>query len=221
MQKEYKTILCYGDSNTYGYDPADGLRYEEDIRWPGVLRQLMGEAYRIVEEGCNGRTAVFTPADEEWKNGQTHLKACLNSHKPIDAVVLMLGSNDLKKQFCARPDQIAQGVGRIMATAADFLLEKQGSVPYILLISPPEIGEGITASAFADSFDADAVPRSKELAGLYEAEAFAYAQETGCPCGFLDAARLVRPSETDALHLTPEAHRILGTAVAHTLQAFL
>lgn len=218
MQRDHtKTILCYGDSNTYGYDPRDGLRYGEEVRWPGVLRRLLGDGYRIIEEGCNGRTCAHTPAEEEWKDGRPYLPACLNSHKPIDAVVLMLGSNDLKRQFAAEPETLAEGIGRMLQTIAEFLEIKQGSVPYVLVVSPPLIGEGITASPFADSFDADAAPRSQRLAGLYEKAAFDYAQETGYPCGFLDAAVLIDPSPVDSLHLMPEAHRILGTAVAQTL----
>lgn len=216
-----KTILCYGDSNTYGYDPMDGMRYPEDVRWTGVLRETLGDGYRIIEEGCNGRTAAHTPAEEGWKDGRSCLKAILNSHKPIDAIVLMLGSNDLKKEFAASPDAIAAGIGEILDTTAVFLEEKQGSVPYILVVSPTEIGEGITTSAFADSFETDAVLRSKGLAAAYEAVAFSYAENTGCPCGFLDAARIIRPSEEDSLHLMPEAHRTLGIAIAQTLRAFL
>ncbi len=216
-----KTILCYGDSNTYGYDPRDGLRYSADVRWTGVLAELMGDSCRIIEEGCNGRTCAHTPAEEEWKDGRPYLKACLNSHKPIAGVVLMLGSNDLKREFAARPETLAEGIGWMMRTIADFLQLKQGSVPYILVVSPPRIAEGITASAFADSFEEDAAPRSQKLAGLYEKAAFDYAQETMNPCGFLDAASLIEPSEIDSLHLDPEAHRILGTAIAQTLRAFL
>ena len=216
-----KTILCYGDSNTYGYDPQDGLRYAEDIRWPGVLRQVLGNGYRIIEEGCNGRTCAHTPEDEEWKDGRPYLKACLNSHKPIDAVVLMLGSNDLKRQFAAEPETLAAGIGWMMSTIAEFLQLKQGSVPYILVVSPPRIGEGITSSPFADSFEADAAPRSQRLASLYEKTAFDYAQETMNPCGFLDAASLIEPSQIDSLHLMPDAHQVLGTAIAQTLRAFL
>ncbi len=221
MTTEPKTILCYGDSNTYGYDPEDGMRYPEDVRWPGVLKELMGERYRIVEEGCNGRTCAHTPSEEEWKDGRPYLKACLNSHKPIDAVVLMLGSNDLKKEFSAEPETIADGISRMMHTIAEFLELKQGSVPYILVVAPPLIGDGITESAFAHSFEADAVQRSERLGRLYEAAAFEYAQETMDPCGFLDAASIIRPSEIDSLHLMPDAHRNLGTAIAQTLKAFL
>lgn len=106
-----KTVLCYGDSNTYGYDPSDGFRYPESVRWTCRLQKLLGDDYRIIEEGCNGRTTVFDDPIESWKNGRDYLKPCLNSHKPIDIVILMLGSNDLKETFHASAKQIAAGAG--------------------------------------------------------------------------------------------------------------
>ena len=114
-------ILCYGDSNTYGYNPEDGMRYPEEIRWPGRLRKMLDEGDRLIEEGCNGRTATFTPAAESWKDGRLYLKACLNSHKPLDLVILMLGSNDLKKEFQARPEQIAGGIREMLTVIGEFM----------------------------------------------------------------------------------------------------
>ena len=78
-----KTVLCYGDSNTYGYNPENGLRYSEDERWTGVLKSLLGPAYNVIEEGCNGRTTIYDDPLEGWKNGKDYLKPCLNSHKPL------------------------------------------------------------------------------------------------------------------------------------------
>ena len=101
------TILCYGDSNTYGYNPVNGLRYPKDVRWTGVLQKLLGEQYAVIEEGCNGRTTVFEDIAEPWKAGLGYLKPCLNTHKPIDFVIMMLGSNDLKRMFHATAKEIA------------------------------------------------------------------------------------------------------------------
>jgi lysophospholipase L1-like esterase len=236
MKKEpYTTILCYGDSNTYGYDPRNGLRYAADVRWPGRLQVLLGGRYRILEEGCNGRTASVTPWDEPWKDGRTCLKAILNSHKPIDWFVLFLGSNDLKKQFAARdtapaafatpaapaipatpttPATITDGIREILVTAAEFLMEKQGFVPRALLIAPPEIGEGIEESPFAHSFDREAIERSRQLPALYEKTAAELTADGLIECDYLNAQAILRPSELDSLHLMPEAHTALAEAVA-------
>lgn len=199
-----KTILCYGDSNTYGYNPENGFRYPEHIRWTGRLKALLGVDYRVIEEGCNGRTTVFDDPVEGWKNGYDYLRPCLNSHKPVDMVIIMLGSNDMKRTFHATADQIEAGITRLVETIIEFTREKQGFVPEMILVSPPHIGDGIVQSPFFGSFDEGAIELSKELAAHYEK----VAGEHGCV--FMDAAALVEPSAADSLHLTAEAHAVLA-----------
>lgn len=199
-----KTILCYGDSNTYGYNPKNGLRYPKDVRWTGILEELLGEDYNLIEEGCNGRTTIFDDPLEGWKNGLDYLKPCLNSHKPIDIVIMMLGSNDLKACFAASAADIANGAGVLLDTIIEFTEVKQGYVPKIILVSPPLIGEGIKSSPFSYAFDITAVPRSKDFCKEYRR----IADER--KCYFFDAAKYAVPSDEDSLHLTPEAHQSLA-----------
>ena len=200
------TVLCYGDSNTYGYNPVNGLRYPKDVRWPGVLQKLLGDGYAVIEEGCNGRTTVFEDIEEPWKAGVGYLRPCLNTHKPIDFVIMMLGSNDLKKMFHASAQEIADGAEVLVKIIKQFTKEKQGFVPKVILVSPPEIGKDIATSEFARSFDEDAIIRSKKLPILYEKIAKKY------ECIFFDAAKVVEASEVDSLHLMPEAHKELAEA---------
>ena len=206
-----KTILCYGDSNTYGYDPNSGFRYPADVRWPGRLATLLGPNFHVVEEGCNGRTTVFDDPLEGWKNGLGYLKPCLNSHKPVDIVVMMLGSNDLKETFHASPKEIAEGAGVLVETIRNFTMEKQGFIPGIVLISPPEIGEGIADSPFYGSFYENAIARSKEFPRYYKEVANRYG------CIFVNAAEYIQPSILDSVHLDPEAHRRLAEVVADVI----
>lgn len=180
------------------------MRYPKDIRWTGRLQNLLGNDYRVIEEGCNGRTTVFDDPEESWKNGLHYLKACLNSHKPIDIVILMLGSNDLKEVFQATPEMIAEGAGILVRTTQEFLKEKQGFVPEIILVSPPEIGEGMKDSVFSGSFGKDARERSRQFPKWYRMIAERYR------CIFFDSAQYIKPSKLDSLHLSPEAHRILA-----------
>jgi len=203
-----KTVLCYGDSNTYGYDPRTGLRYPPDVRWTCRLAALLGPAYHVIEEGCNGRTTVFDDPIEGWKNGLSYLKPCLNSHKPVDIVVMMLGSNDLKETFHATPARIAEGAGVLVETIQAFAKEKQGFAPKIVLICPPEIGEGIANSPFYGSFYENAIERSRQLPQYYEAVAKRYG------CLFVNAAEHICPSKEDSLHLDPEAHAKLAEVLA-------
>ena len=202
-----KTVLCYGDSNTYGFDPRTGFRYPADVRWTGRLAALLGDEYHVVEEGCNGRTTIFDDPLEGWKNGLDYLKPCLNSHKPVDIVIMMLGSNDLKEIFHASPAEIADGAGVLVDTIIRFTKEKQDYVPKIILVSPPEIGEGITHSGFYGSFYENAIDRSRQFPVEYKRIADKY------NCIFFDAAAHIKPSETDSLHLDPEGHRGLAESL--------
>ena len=92
-------ILCYGDSNTWGYDPVGNARFGPDDRWTGVLRTTLGSAHSVIEEGLNGRTTNVDDQIEEHRNGRTYLMPCVQSHAPFDVITIMLGTNDLKERF--------------------------------------------------------------------------------------------------------------------------
>lgn len=203
-----KTILCYGDSNTYGYEPGTGNRWPEEVRWTGRLQKLLGSDYRVVEEGCNGRTTDLKEPGEEWKSGLEYLKPCLNSHKPVDVVVMMLGTNDLKKIFHRSAEEIAAGAERLVQEILDFAAAKQTFCPKVILLAPPEIGAEISSRSFGTDFDETAITRSKEFPMWYQKAA----ERKGCI--FLDAAKYAKPSKEDALHLMPEEHAHLAEAVA-------
>ena len=207
-----KTILCYGDSNTYGYNPFDGLRYPESIRWTGRLKLLLGNDYRVIEEGCNGRTTIFDDPFDGWKNGLNYLRPCLNSHKPVDIVILRLGSNDLKRTFQASAKQIASGAATLVEVIQTFTREKQGFEPKIILISPPEIGERIRTSPFYGAFDEDTISRSKEFPKWYQKVAEEY------HCVFFNAAEYIQPSTIDSLHLSPNAHKKLAEKLCSVIK---
>ena len=208
-----KNILCYGDSNTYGFVPGNATRYPEDIRWPSVMAGLLGEGYTVVEEGCNGRTTSRDDPYEAWKNGLTSLKPCLNSHKPIDILIIMLGSNDLKRSFHASAEDIAREAGRVAATARLFLMEKQNYAPEIILVAPPKIGPAILDIPHSIGFDPDSITRSEQFAEEYRkvAEAGGFR--------FFDAGSVAEPSPKDGLHLEPESHLALAQAMAREIQA--
>ena len=206
------TVLAYGDSNTYGYNPRTGLRYPEDIRWTGLLSSHLGNGYRVIEEGCNGRTTIYDDPIDGWKNGLNYLKPCLHSHKPVDIVVMMLGTNDLKSVFGLSAQQIAEGAGVLVNTIQTFTLEKYGNQPKIVLISPPEIGSDICSSPFYGSFMEDAIDRSRQFPRYYREVAERYG------CVYLNAAEWIEPSKADSLHLDPEAHRILAERLSEVIK---
>jgi lysophospholipase L1-like esterase len=206
-----KTILCYGDSNTYGYIPETGMRYPRNIRYPGVLQSLLGEEYTVIEEGCNGRTTIYDDPIDGWKNGLDYLQPCLYSHKPVNIVILMLGSNDLKATFCLNAQKIAEGAGVLVDVIKAFTKEKQGFVPKIILVSPPEIGAGIRTSPFYGAFYENAIEESRKFPEQYKK----VADDKGCI--FFNAAKYIYPSEYDSLHLTPDAHRMLAQKLSELI----
>lgn len=208
MKSPTTTILCYGDSNTYGYNPQNGLRYPKNIRWTGHLQQLLGNNYTVIEEGCNGRTTVYEDVNEGWKAGLPYLKPCLNSHKPIDIVILMLGSNDLKNCFHASAKEISNGAERLVEEIKQFSNEKQGFCPAIILIAPPIIGENICNTHFRYAFDETAITRSKEFAQYYKEVADRQ------HCIFVNAAEHIVSSEVDGLHLMPSEHKKLAKVLS-------
>ena len=206
------TVLCYGDSNTFGYIPETGMRYPRDVRYPGRLQKLLGDDYAVIEEGCNGRTTIHDDPIDGWKNGLDYLKPCLNSHKPIDIVVLMLGSNDLKDTFHLTAKEIADGASILVEVIRDFTQEKQGYIPKIILVSPPEIGVGIKNSPFYGAFYENAITESRRFPEFYRAAA----EKHGCI--FFNAAEYIYPSEVDSLHLTPEGHSVLAEKLCEVIK---
>ncbi len=199
-----KTILCYGDSNTWGYDPATGTRFPRDVRWTGVLRLALGPGYLIIEEGLNGRTTVWDDPIEGYKNGRDYLIPCLETHRPLDLVVLMLGTNDLKQRFSVSAFDIANSVGVLVDIIQRSQAGPDGRAPQVLLLAPPPVGK---LTAFSEMF-AGAEVKSRRFAEHYAR----VAAERGC--AFLDTATVIRSSDLDGIHFEVEEHRKLGEAVA-------
>ena len=135
-----RTVLCFGDSNTHGQIPGRGPleRYPRDRRWGGVLEKNLGDGWQVIEEGLSGRTTVHDdPIEGSHKNGRTYLRPCLQSHAPIDLVVIMLGTNDLKIRFNKPPSEVAMGIGCLVYDIRELSPGPLGHVPEIMIVAPP------------------------------------------------------------------------------------
>jgi lysophospholipase L1-like esterase len=206
-----KRILCFGDSNTWGYDPATQNRMDRDTRWAGVLRNQLGAEYEVIEEGLNGRTTVWNDPIEGYKNGHDYLIPCLETHRPLDLVVIMLGTNDLKKRFSLSAYDIAQGAGVLVRVVQQSAAGYAGEPPHVLLMAPPVVTR---LTAFAEMFEgADA--KSTGFARHYAAVA------TMMGCEFLDAGSLIRSSDLDGIHFEAREHATLAKAVAEKVKEIL
>jgi lysophospholipase L1-like esterase len=202
-----KTILCYGDSNTWGYSPSTQDRYGRDERWGGVLRNALGEGYLVIEEGLGGRTTVWDdPVEGIHKNGRTYLLPCLESHQPIDLVVILLGTNDLKRRFGVGAFDIAQGAGVLVQVVQKSETGPNGEAPKVLLLAPPPTEE-LGGTDFVEMFKG-----AEEKSKNFSREFRRVAGELGCE--FLDATEAIVSSKLDAIHLDAGEHRKLGLAVA-------
>ena len=200
-------ILCYGDSNTWGYTPVTGIRYSEDIRWPGVLASLLGPNYRIIEEGLNGRTTVFDDPLQEGRNGKTYLLPCLLSHRPLDVVILMLGTNDMKQRYSLPAGDISRGAGVLAQIILNSGAGPDNTAPQLILFSPPGLG---SLKAFGPMF-AGAIEKSRDLGAAFKV----VAQETGC--SFVDIGAEVSAGNGDGIHLEPEGHRRVAELAAEAI----
>jgi lysophospholipase L1-like esterase len=205
-------VLCYGDSNTYGRDAKTKGRLERNVRWPGVLQRLLGENYYVIEEGLNGRTTVWDDPvrGQSKRNGSLYLLPCLESHSPVDLVILMLGTNDCKARFAVTPYDIGQSLGYLI----NIILKSEcgrNTVPKILVVAPPPM-EKLTE--YAETFTGG-VEKSRQIAKHYRSVAEQYR------CEFFDAATVIRSSRIDGLHIDREDHEILARALTDLVTGIL
>ena len=204
-------ILCYGDSNTWGYatTPRPDGRYADHERWPRVMGAALGPGWTVVEEGLNGRTTVHAdPIEGVWLDGSSTFTAILRSHMPLDVVAIMLGTNDLKSRFSVGPYDIAGGVTVLLKQLTRAEAGRGGGVPRAVVICPPPILHTFGAFEFFGEMFAGGHEKSKRMAGFY-AQA---ATESGA--AFLDAGKVITTSAYDGIHLDVEMQARLGQAVA-------
>ena len=201
------SVVCYGDSNTFGTNPHGG-RWGTDVRWPRVLGRLLGSGYDVIEEGLGGRETVYDDPLVGERNGLKGLPYVLKTHKPIDILVISLGTNDTKTMFHATPKVIALGIEQLILMAQRFPYgdSRFYPIPRIVVVSPIHVGSHIDKCPYWE-FDESSVKTSHEVAPYIEE----IARKHGC--SFLDAAKVASPSETDQLHMEKEGHLALAKAL--------
>ncbi len=200
-----KHILCFGDSNLFGTNPSGG-RWPLEQRWTGLLSNALGPEYRIIEEGLGGRTTVFDDPLEENRKGIQQLPFLLHSHKPLDLVILSLGTNDCKKLFNANAKIIAKALEKLSLLIRSHPYGEHYPIPQVLVISPIHIGENIEDSPFA-SFDNNSQLLSKTLAPAIKA----MTEKNNLL--FLDACLVAQSSVIDHLHMDTGGHAALAKAI--------
>jgi len=200
LNKGSVRILCYGDSNTWGYIPASSKRHPIGVRWTSLLQEKLGNSYEVIEEGLNSRTTDLDDPKHIGKNGKTYLVPCLQSHDPINLVILMLGTNDLKERFHRSPEQVVASLEDLIKIIQETEYS-EGLTPKILLMAPPIIDESV--KGVKEKY-LGAEVKSRQFENLFGMLAKKY----NLP--FLNLADYVSPSKKDGYHLDESSHKTVS-----------
>lgn len=202
-----KKILCYGDSNTYGFIPETGARYSEHERWSGILKELLSSEFFVIEEGMNNRTGFFTnPAGLQF-SGNKHLSVCLKNYDNIDICILALGTND--SHFFYNLDENIAKTG--LENLINILRNKNKEMK-IIIIPPVKITEDILHSGFSVMFNKKSIEIIREIFPIFEV----IAKENNCY--YFDFNQIVTPSKTDGLHYTASSHKIIAENLSNFIR---
>ncbi|MCR5083537.1 MAG: GDSL family lipase [Parasporobacterium sp.] len=209
-----KRILCFGDSLTWGFSPEFGIRYDENTRWTGVLANELGNDYVIIEEGQNGRTIATDDLPKGERNGLKYIQACMESHRPFDMIIIMLGTNDIKKKFGYCAMDIADEMSLLLEKVCAFNNFRQEGKAKIVLMSPPLFGkkpDSIYADPCYDYEEARKI--TKELAEFYKQLAYKFS------CDYINAALYANADDSiDGYHLSGKEQTKLGLAIADIIK---
>ena len=211
-----KNILCFGDSNTHGYNSKTGGRFDVNERWTKLLQKNLGDDYYIIEEGLSGRTTSFEDPVFEELCGLNVIYPCMMSHEPLDLVIIMLGTNDTKDRFNANSFIIGKGLERLAQKTIDTHAAWRGA-PNVLLIAPPPIHPDYAKTAVAGEMGDKCVERSRGLAKEFKDVA------DRLHCHFLDAGSIpgIEMYPYDWMHLSLESHKLLADELTKVMKEIL
>ena len=198
-----KKILCFGDSNTWGYIPNLGVRYDENTRWTSILQNLLGKNYEIVEAGCCNRTCFIDNPDGIEQTGYKVLPKYLDN--TFDIVILALGINDIQKFFNPSLIDIKKGIENLINITKNICPRAK-----IIVISPARLSNSIKSDYFKNQFDDISIEKSTHFSEIYKKTA----EDNNCL--FFDWDKIVEVSPLDGLHFSKESHYI----IAHKLYEF-
>lgn len=202
-----KNILCFGDSNTYGLIPGGIGRYDRNTRWTGLLQKKLGDDYYIIEAGCSGRTTVHDDVYRLYKNGSKALPQIIQDNSPIDMIILMLGTNDLKKVYKPTPEKLGNGIETLINIIEDNIDFNLGKKMDMLIISPLHLEDNVWKEKLDEDFDETSVLVSRNLTEVYRNIAKKHNSY------FIDASSVTKVSNKDAEHLNEEGHKKLADSI--------
>lgn len=202
-----ENILCFGDSNTWGYNPVNGERYPWGIRWTSKLQEKLSADARILEQGLCGRTTVFEDRTRPNRKGVNSLKEIFSEINNIDSVILMLGTNDCKTYYDNTEAEITKGVEACLDLVLRYVAPEK-----VLLVSPIELGEDVWRDEFDPEFNKKSVVVSRNLKASYEELAEKRSVR------FLAASEYAKPSSADQEHMDENGHSDLADAIFDSIK---
>ncbi len=209
-----KTVLCYGDSLTWGYIPDGSGRHAFKDRWPHVLQAELGDAVHVIADGLNGRTTVFDDHMSGFeRNGAKTLTTTLGTHFPLDLVIIMLGTNDMKHVLCANAFGAKRGMQRLIEIVRTTPYQFDTKAPAVMIMSPPPLGD-MGGEEFELIFEGG-IEQSRLLSDFYRDAAKL------ADCTFFDAGSVAKTSSLDGVHLDAENTRAIGMAIAPIVRDIL
>lgn len=198
-------VLCFGDSNTFGFNPKNGSRFDKSIRWTGILQRLCENKFHIIEAGCNNRTAFSDNPAGKMFSGYKILPELLQ--KDLSIVILAIGINDLQFQYNVTVNDIKNGITNLIK-----IIQNNNPNTKIILVSPNELTENVLKSPiFSTLFDESSIEKSKILPLRYAQ----IAKENNCD--FIDLNTFVTPSEIDGLHFEQKEHKRIAQEIFNHL----
>lgn len=207
-----KTVLAFGDSLTWGSDPVTGLRHSYEFRWPNVLQSELGEGFTVIAEGLGGRTTCYDDhTGPACRNGAKALQVSLASHMPLDLVIIMLGTNDIKPVHGGRAEAAYSGIRRLVEIVETFPYKPRSTKPKVLIVAPPPCVAGPGGGPAGGR----SIAESERLAPLLKQAA----QETGT--AFFDAGSVISASGADGVHLDALSTAMLGRALKEPVSNLL
>lgn len=204
-----KRILCIGDSNTWGYIPGSGERYEKNVRWAGKLAQILGENYEVIEEGMNGRTTAFTDKIEPGTSALDYLYPCLISQFPLDYIIVMLGTNDTKTRYGVNTVEIGYGLDEVLLKIGE-TCRRKSQTPEKIVIAPADLypkKDWIEFTAESAQKAGGLTEEYRSIAALHHAEFLSACEVLGAEC-----------IGCDGIHFTEAGHQKLAEAVAFIIK---
>ena len=192
-----KKIVCYGDSNTFGFNPKDGSRYDENIRWTDLLQKNLGAEYEVLNEGMCDRTGFVNNPKGFIFSAPQHFPEFISQSENIDLLILWIGTNDLQFLYNISSDKMGKGL-------EDMIKLAQTKAKNIIIIPPVILDERILDGYFRCQFDEISITKSIEVENLYKAVAKKYC------CKLFDVNEFVKPSDFDGLHYDEISHKIIA-----------